>query len=91
MSILIVILVLSLLIIVHELGHFLAAKRTGVKVEKFSLGFGPRLMKLNFKGTEYSISAIRFLYMHPFICQISAAATAPIADSTAITASKGRS
>ena len=35
--------ILSVLILVHELGHFIFAKRLGVKVEKFSLGFGPKL------------------------------------------------
>lgn len=52
------ILVLSLLIIVHEFGHFIAAKRIGVKVEQFSLGFGMKLLKININGTEYSIGLI---------------------------------
>lgn len=55
---LIFLLILSILIIVHEFGHFITAKRVGVKVEKFSLGFGPQLLKKKKHDTEYSISAI---------------------------------
>lgn len=52
------ILVLGLLIFVHELGHFLAAKRLGVGVIKFSLGFGPALFSRRVGETEYCVSAI---------------------------------
>lgn len=58
MSILIFIIVLSILIIVHEFGHFIMAKRMGVRVEQFSLGFGPRLFGWKTGGTEYLICAI---------------------------------
>lgn len=51
------ILVLGLLIFVHELGHFLFAKLFGVRVLKFSLGFGPKLVGKVFGDTEYVISA----------------------------------
>ncbi len=51
------ILVLGLLIFVHELGHFLFAKLFGVRVLKFSLGFGPRLVGRQMGETEYVISA----------------------------------
>lgn len=51
------ILVLGLLIFVHELGHFLFAKLFGVRVLKFSLGFGPKLVGKVFGETEYVISA----------------------------------
>src|SRR3989338_2745868 len=51
-------LVLSVLILVHELGHFIFAKRSGVKVEVFSLGFGSKVFAIKRKGTEYRISAI---------------------------------
>ena len=51
-------LILSLLIIVHEFGHFIAARRAGVRVEKFSLGFGPQLFKKTVGDTEYSLSLI---------------------------------
>lgn len=49
---------LGVVIFFHELGHFIMAKRVGVKVEKFSLGFGPKLLGINYGGTEYLISAI---------------------------------
>lgn len=48
--------VLGLLIFVHELGHFLVAKRAGIKVEKFSLGFPPKLIGKKIGDTEYCIS-----------------------------------
>jgi regulator of sigma E protease len=51
------ILVLGLLIFVHELGHFLFAKLFGVRVLKFSLGFGPKLAGKTIGETEYVISA----------------------------------
>ena len=50
--------VLSVLIVVHEFGHFIAAKKSGVKVERFALGFGPKLIAHKRKGTEYAICAI---------------------------------
>lgn len=50
--------IFGLVIFVHELGHFLAAKKMGVKVEKFSLGFGPRLLGFKRGDTEYLLSAI---------------------------------
>ena len=45
--------VLGFLIFVHELGHFLAARKVGVHVEVFSLGFGPRLFGFKKHGTDY--------------------------------------
>ncbi len=50
--------VLGLLVFIHELGHFLLAKRCGVGVETFSLGFGPRLFGRKRGETDYRISAI---------------------------------
>ena len=50
--------VLGVLIFFHELGHFLAAKYFGVKVLKFSLGFGPKLVGKKVGETEYLISAL---------------------------------
>ncbi|MDR3121672.1 MAG: RIP metalloprotease RseP [Clostridiales bacterium] len=58
MSIVIAILVLSFLIIVHELGHFAAAKRLGVKVLEFSLFMGPRLLSFKRGETNYSLKLI---------------------------------
>jgi regulator of sigma E protease len=46
------------LVFVHELGHFLLAKLMGVGVEKFSLGFGPKIVSKKIGMTEYMISAI---------------------------------
>ncbi len=52
------IILLGLLIFVHELGHFLAAKYFKVRVETFSLGFGPKLFKFIWGETVYCISAL---------------------------------
>ena len=57
-KILIGLLVLSVMVFIHELGHFLVAKLCGVAVESFSIGWGPVLLKKKIKGTEYRISAI---------------------------------
>lgn len=51
---------LSVLIFIHELGHFLAAKLFGVRVERFSIGFPPRLFGKKIGHTDYCISAIPF-------------------------------
>src|SRR5688572_22096231 len=51
-------LLLGLVIFVHELGHFLVAKWRGVRVLKFSLGFGPALIKWTRGETEYRLSII---------------------------------
>jgi regulator of sigma E protease len=50
--------VLGVLVFVHELGHFLAARRLGVRVLTFSLGFGPKILKTKRGDTEYCISLI---------------------------------
>lgn len=50
--------VLGVLVFVHELGHFLAARRLGVRVLTFSLGFGPKLLKTKRGDTEYCVSLI---------------------------------
>ncbi len=52
------IIMLGILVFVHELGHFTVAKLAGVKVLKFSLGFGPRLVSRQWGETEYMICAI---------------------------------
>ncbi len=57
-SIVPMIVLLGLLIFVHELGHFLVAKYYKVRVEVFSLGFGPKLFKFHKGDTTYAISAI---------------------------------
>ena len=58
MTILAFLFVLGVLIFVHELGHFLMARRIGVRVLTFSLGFGPKLINVKRGDTEYCISAI---------------------------------
>ena len=50
--------VLGVLVFVHELGHFMAARWNGVRVLTFSLGFGPKLLKFRRGDTEYCLSAI---------------------------------
>lgn len=57
MSVLAAIAVLALLIVVHELGHFLAARLQGIHVNRFSIGFGPILWKYQGPETEYAIRA----------------------------------
>jgi len=57
-NILAFIIVLSVLILVHELGHFLTARLFGVGVLKFSLGFGPRIAGKTIGITDYRISAV---------------------------------
>ncbi|WP_162341960.1 RIP metalloprotease RseP [Cyclobacterium salsum] len=49
---------LSLLVGLHEMGHLLAAKLFGMRVEKFSIGFPPKIAGFQWKGTEYSLGAI---------------------------------
>ena len=50
--------ILGILVIVHEFGHFIAAKKSGVRVEKFYVGFGPKLFSVRKKQTEYGISVM---------------------------------
>lgn len=60
MTLLSFVVVLGVVIFVHELGHFLAAKAVGVRVERFSMGFPPRLWGRKVGDTDYCISAIPF-------------------------------
>lgn len=55
LKILIAIVIFSVIIIFHELGHFLLAKRNGIKVTEFSLGMGPRLLSVQKGETRYSL------------------------------------
>lgn len=59
-SALIFLVVISILIFVHELGHFVTAKRAGMKVEEFGFGFPPRVISIQRGETKYSINAIPF-------------------------------
>ncbi len=58
MTIIYFIIALGILIFIHELGHFIMAKRAGICVEAFSLGFGPRLIGFKWGDTDYRISAL---------------------------------
>ena len=62
MSIIVFIIILTFLVIIHELGHFVVARRSGVKVEEFGVGYPPRAMvlKRDKRGTEYSLNWIPF-------------------------------
>ena len=60
LNILIFLLILTVLILIHELGHFLVAKKLGVKVEEFGLGFPPRMFDVKIGETMYSINWILF-------------------------------
>ena len=61
MSIIIFIIILSALIIVHELGHFLVAKKFDIRVDEFGLGFPPRVTKLfTWKGTPFTLNWLPF-------------------------------
>lgn len=58
--VIVAILIFGLLVAVHELGHFAAAKLCGVRVEKFAVGMGPALWKKQKGETEYSLRAVPF-------------------------------
>ncbi len=53
-------LILTGLVVAHEFGHYLAAKKRGIEVAEFSIGFGPRLIKWYRNGTEFSFRPILF-------------------------------
>ncbi len=55
-TIIVFIAILALLILAHELGHFLTARKLGVKVEEFGFGFPPRIVSLERNGTRYSLN-----------------------------------
>jgi regulator of sigma E protease len=60
MAVLIFLAVLVVLIVVHEFGHFIVAKRSGIRVDEFGIGFPPKLYGKKFGETEYTINAIPF-------------------------------
>ena len=60
MTAIVFIIILAVLVFVHELGHFLVAKKFGIKVEEFGFGFPPRLWGIKRGGTIYSINWIPF-------------------------------
>lgn len=57
-TLLAVVLVFSTIIVVHELGHFLTAKAVGIRVDQFSVGFGPRLLGFRRGETTYALRAL---------------------------------
>ena len=50
----------SFAVFIHEFGHFLAARALGLRVDRFSIGFGPALWRRTIGGVEYRFSAIPF-------------------------------
>lgn len=60
MSIIVAILVFGLIILIHEFGHFIVAKKCGIGVIEFSIGMGPRLLSFEKGETRYSIKALPF-------------------------------
>jgi regulator of sigma E protease len=56
--ILLVLLVFSVLVIAHEFGHFIVAKRNGIKVYEFGVGFPPKLWGKKWRGTEYTVNLL---------------------------------
>jgi len=58
MSILIFIIILGVLIFVHELGHFLVAKKSGIRVDEFAVGFPPKIWSWTKNGTKYALNLI---------------------------------
>lgn len=59
-TLIVFILILSLLVVIHELGHFLVARRLGVRVDEFGFGIPPRIWGKKFGDTTYSINALPF-------------------------------
>lgn len=59
-SFLVFLIILSIMILVHEFGHFITARKLGIRVEKFSLGFGQKLLSYKKSSTEYCLCLIPF-------------------------------
>ncbi|HBF11784.1 MAG TPA: RIP metalloprotease RseP [Deltaproteobacteria bacterium] len=60
MTIIYFIVALGILVVVHEWGHFIMARRAGIRVDQFSIGFGPKLFSYKSKQTEYLFSLLPF-------------------------------
>ncbi len=61
MNIIIFIVILFVLVLLHEFGHFIVAKKSGIRVDEFGLGFPPRIKKLfHYNGTDYTLNWIPF-------------------------------
>ena len=60
MNIIIAVLIFGIIIIVHELGHFLVAKKNGIQVDEFCIGLGPTVIGKQIGDTFYSIHLLPF-------------------------------
>src|SRR5689334_5502823 len=60
MTLIVFILILSVLVLVHEFGHFIVAKKLGIRVEEFGLGIPPRLIGKKIGETTYSLNLLPF-------------------------------
>ena len=60
MGIFLAIILFSVIIIFHELGHFTLAKANGIRVDEFSLGLGPTLIGKEIGGTKFSLKLLPF-------------------------------
>ncbi len=60
LTIILTLIVIGLLITIHEFGHFIAAKLSGVRVNRFSIGFGPVILRKKIRETEFALSAFPF-------------------------------
>lgn len=60
MSVITLIIMLGVLIFIHELGHFLIAKKSGVRVDEFAIGFPPKIWSKTVAGTKYALNLIPF-------------------------------
>jgi len=59
-TLLLIVLIIGLLILVHEWGHFYAARRLGIRVDEFGIGFPPRLFSRMRNGVRYSLNLLPF-------------------------------
>ena len=59
-SILIFILILGVIVISHEFGHFIIARRSGIRVNEFDVGFGPTLLKKRVGDTDFCLKILPF-------------------------------
>jgi len=60
LTVLIVFLVFSVIVLSHELGHFLVARKAGIKVEEFGFGYPPRITGKKIRGVFYSLNWLPF-------------------------------
>jgi len=60
MSVIIFLIILAVLIFVHELGHFIVAKKSGIRVDEFGLGFPPKIYSKKIGETLYTLNTIPF-------------------------------